>query len=240
MRVVGEARLSRLVVRDAVHRHGRPFEPTVERRLEPVARRVIKALPGAAEDVVAFREAAGPFGVPDFTVLVGGRRQLAERRRLGASPVLNDVDARIVVSVDACRPSSLESVARRAFVPVGLVRSRVPRLVREGVLSWDRDRDALTRSAVVGPLGNIYAVEMKVADWRRGLYQCRRYLVWADSYVLVVGQVSDSALDVLTREVARDGGGLVCGGVTIRVPSLGRSVPSLRLLAAEHLVAAFG
>jgi hypothetical protein len=229
----------RLIVREPqARRAGRRFQPGPESRLEPEARSAIKKLPGADRGIVAVRELPGPFGVPDFVALVGGQRRLELRAELNVPAVLNEVDARLVAAAPSRGSVAIGELEMAARLPTALARRRVGRLTRTGALSLT-STGRLRRPSALRALGSIYAVEMKVANVRSAIMQCRRYHVWADAYVLVMGVLSDGQLDRAVQMVKADGGGLVVGGRMICRPRPRRGEASWqRLLASEHFFAA--
>lgn len=229
----------RLVVRRSeTQLAGRRFEPEAEARLEPYARAAIKQLPGAHRGVMAIRELPGPFGVPDFVAMVGGQASLEARADLSVAPLRTEVDARLVAAAPARGSSMLDDLACASGLPSAIARRRVDQLIDTGAL-MATFKGGIRRSGSMQPLGTIFAVEMKVADWRRALSQCRRYHVWADSYVLVMSALSPTQLEKLVNVVESDGGGLVVDGTTICRARRARQKPMWqRLLAAEHFFAA--
>lgn len=228
----------RLIVRESQsQKAGRRFQPGPEARLEPAARRAIKNLPGAQQGVVAVRELSGPFGVPDFVALVGGKHRLELRSKLGVPAVLNEVDARILTATPSRGSTTIGDLEMVVPLPRLLTQRRVAHLTRVGAL-LRTGAGRLRRPGALGPLGSIYAIEMKVADVRRGIAQCRRYHVWADSYVLIMGMLSDVQLEQ-AQVVKADGGGLVVDGRMIYRARARRSAAAWqRLLASEHFFAA--
>jgi len=218
-------------------RHGRLFEPVAERRLEPVARALLSRLPGAEAGLRAFRDVAGPFGVPDLIAVVGDESTLERRRRTRVAPLLNEVDAAIVATASAHRPSSSVTVAKRLGWSQSLIDRRLPALVRSGALTMS-DRGTLLRNEGLAPLGAIIAVELKVNDWRRALTQCRTYGLWADSYVMVLESLSDAARNMATESVRRDRAGLVIDGEVVLWPVPRGPAESRRLWGSEHVYAA--
>jgi hypothetical protein len=87
-------------------------------------------------------------------------------------------------------------------------------------------------------IGRIYAIEAKVRDWSGALRQVRSYGVWADAYVLVMGELSPKITGHLRDEVENDRGGLVVNGKWLRRPVLGHHSNARRLWASEHVVSA--
>ena len=237
--LVTTAASRRLVVQEPrVQRAGRRFQPGPESLLEPEARRAIKALPGADRGIVAVRELPGPFGVPDFVALVGGHSRLELRTTLDVPAVLNEVDARLVAASPSRGSAAIGDLVAATQLPTALAQRRVARLTRTGALSLT-STGRLRRPSALRALGSIYAVEMKVADLRRAIAQCRRYHVWADAYVLVMGKLSEGQFEQAVQFVKADGGGLVVDGRMICRPRPRRSEASWqRLLASEHFFAA--
>jgi len=202
----------------------------------PVARNATAALPGAHAGIMAFTDFHGPYGVPDLTVLTGDGLLRRKRMRARVAPVLNEVDAGIVSAADPKRPQSARQIAYRLRWDLDTVHRRLPIVKRSGAIMTD-DAGRITRHPAIEPIGNIFAIENKVRDWRGALRQCRNYRLWADGYVMVLAHAPESVLAVLTREVASDGGGLVVGGEAVLEVQVRTSRRSERLWASEHVVA---
>jgi hypothetical protein len=84
----------------------------------------------------------------------------------------------------------------------------------------------------------MYAIETKVRNWGRALGQARAYGVWADTYVLVMGPLTQSVVSKVKEGVTKDRGGLVVDGKWICRPVASGPSPAHRLSASEHFVAA--
>lgn len=235
---VTEASTTRLVLRQPrIQRPGLKFNPIAEAQLEPHARDAIKRLPGAHRGVIAVREAPGPLGVPDFVALVGNRSKIQARSKLGARPLRNEVDARLAAAAPTQGGASLDELARATGLPLGVAQRRTGQLVRSGALLRSA-KGKIRRPAALRALGHLYAVEMKVSDWRRALDQCRRYHVWADCYVLVMGPLSEGQIEKVSDCVSSDDAGLSIDGVPICKPKPQPDKPEWqRLLASEHFFA---
>jgi len=218
-------------------RAGRMFEPVAERRLEPAVRRVLTTLPGSDKGLLALREVVGPFGVPDVVAVVGERSRMMLRRRAGVAPLLNELDAGIVATASSTRAMSPNSIASRLGWAVTSVERRIPHLLRQGALSVTSS-GAVTRELALQPIGRLFAIEMKVNDWRRALVQCQTYRLWADNYVLVLAELSAISAPKVIEAVHRDGGGLVVGGEVILRPGVRRLELRRRLWGSEHVFAA--
>lgn len=217
-------------------RAGRRFEPSHELELLPDALRAAKGLPGAHRGLVMVSEMTGPNGIPDFTALVGEETKLDSRLSCDVPPLLNEVDAG-VVSVSAVKQArSAQQLAGLLGWPEATVARRLPSLVRNGALSDEGGR--FTRHEALQPLGRLYAIEVKVSDWRRALRQARVYSLWADNYVLVLGRLTDAASTLALDQVEIDSAGLYINNCWHRKPTSNKLPPYKRLWAAEYLVAA--
>lgn len=220
-------------------RAGRRFEPVRERELHEDALRAVQSLPGASRGLVVVPEFAGPLGVPDFTAFVGDLNPIRRRRDFDLAPVTNELETGIVAAAHVRRPSSAEDIARALGWPEDTVAGRVRGLMKRGALT-QTSPGRYVRPEALTPSGRLYAVEAKVDDWRSALRQVRTYRVWADSYVLVMGRLTERALGALTAEVERDRGGLMAEGTWIVRARLGGVAARRRLQAWEMFAAATG
>lgn len=169
----------------ARERGGRRFQPVRERSLEGVALEACAALPGAQRGLIVIREVAGPYGIPDLVAVVGDQQALRNRLGLGVSPLLNELDAAIVATAAPRAPRSTKTLARRLGWDAQIVLSRLPRLLEIGALS-ETGPGVVVRAAALEPIGRLYAIETKVANWRRAVRQGRNYQLWCDTYVVVM------------------------------------------------------
>jgi DNA-binding Lrp family transcriptional regulator len=189
-------------------------------------------------DLSIVREMSGPYGIPDFTAIVGGRDTIDARLACPVPPLLNEIDAAIVAVAHVNAARRVDALARAVGWPVATIARRVPHLVRSGGLIEVRPK-LYVRPQAIQPHGSIVAVEAKVEDWRKALRQVRTYAVWADSYVVVMGGLTKKATQVMREEVLRDSGGLVVDGEWVVRPSLvSPNSRQRRLWAAEHVIAA--
>jgi hypothetical protein len=218
-------------------RAGRRFEPTHELALADDAVQACRMLPGAHRGLLIIAEMAGPIGIPDLTALVGDLDRLDRRLALDVPPLLHEVDAAVAAVAHPRRAQSPEAMAAALGWPAGTVLRRVPYLLRAGALER-RSPTTYVRPLDIRPVGRIYAVEAKVRDRTAALQQARTYSVWADSYVLVMGPLTDESLRRLREDVDHDQGGLMVAGRMLRRPVRRNIPPSRRLWAAEHMVAA--
>lgn len=226
-----------LEIATSTPRAGRRFEPIQERELHQDALEAARGLPGASRGLVVVPEFAGPLGIPDFTAYVGNIDRIRRRHHLDVAPVVNELETGIVSATYTKRPSSSQDIARVLEWPVETVAERLRGLVRRGALI-EASSGKYVRPESLEPGGRLYAIEAKVYDWRSGLRQVRTYRVWADSYVLVMGQLTERAQAAVTAEVKRDRGGLVLDGRWIVRPRLGHIAARRRVQAAELFAAA--
>lgn len=223
--------------RSTRQRPGRRFQPSEEAELFESAKRAAAQLPGADTGVLGLTELHAPFGVPDLTAVIGDSVPRRARLRLRVPPLLNEVDAGVVSVAAPDRFASARQLAARVGWSPTTVERRLPGLVRVGALR-EVQPGRFTRPTALEPIGSVYAIELKVDDWRRALVQCRTYRTWADSYVLIMDRVPGSSLADLRRNVRGDGGGLIIGEDWLVRPRIVKLPRSRRLWTSEHIVAA--
>lgn len=226
-----------LEVTTSTPRAGRRFEPVQERELHRDALAAARGLPGASRGLVVVPEFAGPLGIPDFTAYVGDVDRIRHRNHLDIRSVVKELETGIVSATHVRRPSRAQDIADALGWPVQTVAGRAKGLVKRGVLI-EVGAGRYVRPEPLRPGGRLYAIEAKVDDWRSALRQVRTYRVWADSYVLVMGQLSERAESDLTAEVRKDRGGLVVAGRWKVRPRLGHVAARRRLQAWEMFAAA--
>jgi hypothetical protein len=228
--------MSRPNVRTAARiRSGQRFQPVAERRLEAVARRMLHTLPLGTGPVLAFKEFHAPNGVPDITVVAPDPRR-HERLGLDVPPILNPIDAAIVQAATAQVGKTASELTQKLGWKGSTVDRRLPQLLRLGALR-ETTADRFVRPAALVPVGRLYAIELKIDDWRRALRQCRNYRLWAEGYLLILETVPDRSRDILRREVLNDRGGLVVGGEMLVAPRISQQPGAVRMLSSEHMVA---
>lgn len=220
-------------------RHGRRFEPTHETALHEDALAACGTLPGVHRGIIAVKEMTGPIGIPDFTAMVGGKEALRERSLLDVRPILNEVDAAIVAASSPRVARTVEVLAGLLGWPVATVARRISGLEDRGALLRAHN-GRYFRPEPLQPTGRLYAIEAKVRDRVAGVYQARNYLSWADSYVLVMGELGSGPLESVKRSVLSDKGGLMVAGTWIVRPRLSKRNEGHRLWASEHFYAAIG
>jgi hypothetical protein len=223
----------------ARERGGRRFQPIHERSLERVALEACASLPSAQGGLIVIRELAGPYGIPDLVAVVGDQQAAHDRLALGVPPLLNELDAAIVATAAPRAPRSTITLARRLGWDTPTVLSRMPRLLQIGALS-EVGPGVVVRATALKPIGRLYAIETKVANWRRAVRQGRNYQLWCDSYVVVMDALGVAPLEGLLAAAREDGAGVVIGGRwRARARVRGRS-DWRRFWGSEYVVAALG
>ena len=223
-----------LKVETSSPRAGRRFEPVQERELHQDAMHAVQGLPGVSRGLVIVPEFAGPLGIPDFTAYVGDIDRIRQRQSLHFAPVVNELETGILSAAHMRRPLSANALARTLDWPIEAISGRLRGLVKRGALI-EVMPGRYVRPEALQPGGRLYAVEAKVDDWRSALRQVRTYRVWADSYVLVMGNLSERVQTDLVAEVRRDRGGLMVAGRWLLRPRLGLTASRRRLQAWELL-----
>ncbi|WP_448812090.1 hypothetical protein [Agromyces bauzanensis] len=123
------------------------------------------------------REVEVGFGVPDLVAGVGSRTSLRNRRRQ-ARPVTQSLHLAVL---DFCRTPRSETELRE-WAPNGyseLNRRALKPLLGRGMLVF-RNEKLRARVAPKDPFERIIAVELKLADAKRGLAQAHAYRAFAD------------------------------------------------------------
>lgn len=218
-------------------RPGRRFEPGAELELEADALRAIRGIPGAHRNLTVYREVAGPFGIPDFLAVVGPKTALRRRIALGVPPLLNEIDAGVVGVASAKVGHSAEYLAARLGWSEGTIQRRLSILLRAGALE-EISGNRFVRPERLAPIGKLYAVETKVANFKRALRQARSYALWCENYVIVMPALSEASLFSASEAVAANHGGLVVDGKWAQRLRARRITNARRLWGSEHVVAA--
>lgn len=216
-------------------RAGRRFEPIQERELHADALKAVRGIPNAGRGVVVVPEFSGPLGIPDFTAFVGDVSRIRVRQRLDVAPISNEMESGIISAAHSRRASSTQAIAHSLGWPADMVSSYIKALKKKRALI-ELAPDRFVRPKPLQPGGRLYAVETKVSDWKSALRQVRTYRVWADSYVLVMGRLSERPQAALMAEVQQDQGGLMVSGQWVVRPKLGVVADRRRLQAWELFV----
>jgi DNA-binding Lrp family transcriptional regulator len=220
-------------------RAGRRFQPVQELLLEGAALEACASLPGSKRGLVVLREVVGPHGIPDLVAVVVDRESLERRLASDVPPLLSELDARIVSTAAFRAPRRIDTLARRLTWPVATVLARFQQLLESGALI-ETGPGVVIRAEVMRPVGRLYAVEIKVDNWRRAVRQGRGYQLWCDTYVVVMETLSPRPLQGLLAATAEDGAGVMINGRWRSRPVVRRRDEWRRLWGSEHVVAAVG
>ncbi|MGC4933057.1 hypothetical protein ACLQ3C_05185 [Gordonia sp. DT30] len=216
---------------------GQRFQPLAETALHTLAHAAAAALPGGTDEVLLVPEMPSPLGLPDFTALVGGQEWLSVRRRAGIQPILAEADCIVLSALHSARPLSADTVARRigwSFESLGPV---LTRLERAGAVCATPGGALLVHPALV-PQGSVIALEVKVKDWQKAVFQGRAYRTWAHNYVIVLGDVGQLAERRAAERVSDDGAGLYSASGWVIRPRTRRPAAASSLRGFEYLYAA--
>lgn len=205
--------------------------------LYPSALDAARSLPGASAGILVVPEMAGPLGVPDFLVMVGGDSALRDRLESGIPPILSEMDCSVIAALFSGRPRSVKTIASRLGWTEDNVRFRLLQLKKTGAVSELRPGLFLRHKSFSGG-GTLYAIEVKVRDWTQAVRQSRGYRTWANNYVLVLGPLGEQATRAVEAEVEADQAGLFINGRWLRKPSRRVPDPLRGLMGFEHLIAA--
>lgn len=184
------------------------------------------------------REVEVGFGVPDLVAGVGDRASLRNRRRQ-AHPVTLSLHLAVL---DFCRAPRSEKELRE-WAPNGyseLNRRALKPLLGQGMLVF-RNAKFRTRVAPKDPFERIVAVELKLADAKRGLAQAHAYRAFADaSYLALPAYRINRGLMDRARDI---GVGLLAvhkGLVeeVVEPDADSYATPGRRRMASEHTMAA--
>lgn len=211
---------------------GRAFTPTEEIDVQASLPALAARLPGVGRQSLLITECVGPHGVPDLVVLVGGAAALERRLASGVPPLTSELDAQILVRLNAGSGVWLDEVL--AAIPAStprVIERRMSRLERVGAIRRTRVGAYLRRSEI-SPFGRTHALEAKVSDWGGAIGQALGYASWCDSVSVVLGR-APRRIDGIASRMADHRLGLAIGGEWIAKPA----PRPVRLPAARRLVA---
>lgn len=211
------------------------FQPTEEKDLDEVLRQIASDLSGdPAMELMMIPQMVGPYGVPDMVVAAFNKKDVGERLKIGAPPILSEYDSRIVAATSPDQERNLDAIAELSQFPRSTCQRRVSRLVRDGIIL--RSGDLYLRCAEVKPLNQMWTIEAKVSDWRRGLGQATRYRLWSDWSLLTLANLPKNPAP-LVAESRRLGIGLLHRDRWIVRPIRKETAEHRRLWASEHFFA---
>lgn len=216
-------------------RPGRRFEPTVERELEGDIRALASRLPNAKHGVLLAPEFVGPNGIVDLLAVTGFEEGLGRRLKSGVPFVTNGSDCAVVAALAVRRPRGPAEVATTTGSTEAQVKRRLASLAGSGAVL--RRGNGYVKHPDLEPIGRTYAIEAKVADWRRALQQAVRYGTWADASAVSLLNPPRDASNAEDRFRAF-GIGLAVRQTWLVRPRLGHPDRGLRLAASEALARA--
>jgi len=216
---------------------GRRFEPQAELTLHDLAQTAAATLPGAPDDVVLIPEMPSPLGLPDFIALAGGEDWLRARSIAGVQPVLAEADCSVLATLHPGRALALETVAQKIGWSLAALNPVLARLEKVGAVERSLGGAYRVNAALV-PSGSVFALEAKMKDWQKAIFQGRAYRTWANNYVVLLGDVGPVAERRAAEQVTIDGAGLYTASGWIVKPRARRPASAKRLRGFEHLYAA--
>lgn len=219
-----------LIELSASPRAGLRFQAKRERELDEALFALAVKLPFAGNGVAVCREFNGPRGIPDLLATTRYQRQLWERDQVEVPAVTGNSEAAVLAALPSGVGRTPTWIANRCGLSLDLAIDRLRSLRSKGAVLTDQGN--YRRHPALGPIGNTYAFEAKVADWGKGLAQALRYLAWADSASIVLLDPPRS----LTRAIDQCrslGVGLAIEDTWKVRPRLGRPNRGLRLAASE-------
>lgn len=217
--------------------NGVRFSPTKEAALDPALRALARSLPRSSPGVVMMAEVPGPVGIPDLLALPGSGARLARRLDSKIPPVLRQVDIEILTALRVRQGITMETVKSRV--------NRADRTIYQSLRNLCGTGAAVTsgrlfyRAESLEPVGNIYALEAKVDDWKKGVRQAFRYRAWCNASALVLSRIPKDRVPLISA-AQRLSIGLAWEDQWIVRPKICKLDRVHRLWGSEHFVAALG
>ncbi|WP_158942418.1 hypothetical protein [Streptomyces sp. ERV7] len=148
---------------------------------------------------------------------------------------MREIDIEIVAALNPRQGLTVETIKSRV--------GRSDRAVSQGLRNLSETGAVLTRGGLfyraesLEPVGNIYALEAKVDDWRKGVRQAFRYRAWCNASALVLSRMPKNR-EPLISAAHRLNIGLACEDQWIVRPKICKLDRANRLRGSEHFVAA--
>lgn len=215
---------------------GRRFEPQAEQRIHELAEPAASTLPGVSGDVLLIPEMPSPLGIPDFVALVDGQEWLHNRATTGIPPILAKGDCVVLAALYTKKNLSVPTIAKKIGWEYLEVKSVLTRLERiEAVKSTSGGAYHINPALI--PQGSLIALEAKVKDWSKAISQGRSYRTWANNYVVLLGEVGDTAAQRAKYSIAQDRAGLFSTSGWVVRPRTRTPDASKRFRGFEYLYA---
>lgn len=216
---------------------GARFQAVDEQRLYPVASLLATKLVGAARGLTIVSEVPGPSGIADLVALPGDTRLLHARLSAGFEPLTREAEIRVAAALYEGRGLTLTAVRERTDLPAAIAERALRDLVRSGAAL--RIEDRFFRHPALRPVGTLYALEVKVRDWRKAMGQAFRYRAWCAAAGIVVDRLPQSR-DSAVRQAIDLGLGIGTSEGWIVRPRVHPLSASSALAGSERFVAAVG
>ena len=216
---------------------GRRFEPQAERSLHSLAEEVASTLPGISQEALLLPEMPSPLGLPDFVALIGGSEWIHARNDIDIPPITSENDCILLAALYIRKSLSISTISQKISWNLDDVRFSVERLCDIGAI-YSTGRDAYRINAALVPDGSIFALEAKIKNWQKAIFQGRAYRTWADNYVILLGGVGDQAAQRAKERVESDKAGLFLSSGWLVRPHRRKPANSQRFRGFEYLYAA--
>ncbi len=217
--------------------HGVRFSPTKEASLDPALRNLAQALPQSTLGVAMIAEMPGPSGIPDLVALPNPGAALTRRLDSKIPAILSRTAIEIVASLKVRQGITLKSLQSRVPRADRTISQSLRHLIESGAII--QEGNLLYRAGPLQPVGNLYALEAKVDDWRKGIRQAFRYQSWCSASSLVLSRMPKNS-DLLISTSRRLSIGLALEDRWIVRPRISRIDHVQRLWGSEHFIAALG
>ena len=147
-------------------------------------------------------------GIADIVLARVNPDTLLRRRRSKITPVLQYVSCSVLAALQSRGPLSLSELRGMTRYSTDYLRRKVLRgMIADSLVRREGPNYALT-GLFSSPIDEIIAIELKLGNWRRAVYQASRYHRFADrSYVAMA--LEGSIRDRITEAVANTELGLM-------------------------------
>ena len=138
-------------------------------------------------------------GVPDITLNIGGRKNLCLLKDYCLLSICECVKSFGVITVEELRIQTQINDKR--------LQSCLNELIEKGIIKLNNNKLRLVKKIFSLDLGKVISIEVKLKDWKNGLLQARRYLIFSDYSYLALPEEKIKNVDI--DSVQRYGIGLL-------------------------------
>ena len=138
-------------------------------------------------------------GVPDITLNIGGRKNLCLLKDYCLLSICECVKSFGVITVEELRIQTQINDKR--------LQSCLNELIEKGIIKLNNNKLILVKKIFSLDLGKVISIEVKLKDWKNGLLQARRYLIFSDYSYLALPEEKIKNVDI--DSVQRYGIGLL-------------------------------